>query len=191
MVAAASLGSTSGRDRVQIDGPHDVERETEQHHGDGDRQSRREQGLAPVPGHHHGDEEQEQRQDWAAPGQGVQPARTPSAPAPMLSAWKIVKDAFTSGMRLGEREPVIEQDLLDRLDEGAMLILTAPSEMSTASLVSPVRTATICSCACARGRDPGLLEGVGGHDLVDARTHEVLDRIAQRNRQRRQHLAST
>ena len=68
-------------------------------------------------------------------------------PAPMLSALKIVKEAFTSGMRFANEKPSSIRICLTDSTNGAMLILTAPSETSTASLVSPVSTATICSWA--------------------------------------------
>ena len=65
----------------------------------------------------------------------------------MFSAWKIVKEAFTSGMRSANEKPSSIRVCFTDSTNGAMLILTAPSETSTASLVLPVSTATICSWA--------------------------------------------
>ena len=68
-------------------------------------------------------------------------------PAPMLSALKMVNDALTSGIRWANEKPSSIRICLTDATKLAMLILTAPSETSMASLVSPVRTATICSWA--------------------------------------------
>ena len=80
----------------------------------------------------------------------------------MFSAWKIVKDALTSGIFWANEKPSLIRACFTDSTNGAMLILTAPSETSTASLVFPGEHGDHLLVGRPRRRDPGLLERLRG-----------------------------